>query len=226
MSYNVDHPGLTSTIFISPADLQENSTLTTQIIALENTAFTRLHSAHASNWEAPTIRFPNPQKLFNTIGPSGVIALILDTSRTSAETPVPELVQVHDKYNKEFKKGKLVACALIVPWNGGWEKEGAATETGWEAKAVAVDEEERYLKKGIAIQLIADVKKYLIEKKKKVSGEGKGALTLWVLTGEELNGAYWRRRGFVEVRRKTWKKPTWDCLSEFDMVVLKRESDY
>jgi len=115
---------------------------------------------------------------------------------------------------------KVVACAAAVPWRGGWKRECEGTETGWEIKAIAVDGSPTYLKKGLAVQVMSELERYLVEKTKK---EGEKELTLWILAAECINGAYWRKRGYREVRRSTEGDGTWGCKTSFDLVVFGKD---
>lgn len=122
-------------------------------------------------------------------------------------------------------EGEIVACAAAVPWKGGWHREGSSAEDGWEIKTVCVHE--GYVGRGLASQLVQFLGDYLCThacvKEGDDGGKGKGKMTLWLLVADDLNGAYWRRRGWQEVRRRTEGKGVWGCKGEFDMVVLRRE---
>jgi hypothetical protein len=228
-------PNLTKTLFLSLAELTANPKVADQLAVLINTAFTRSHMNDPNRWNIPCNRFPKTQHMLDTVGKDGVMAVILDESCVGKDH---EAILVEASGNEAAKRGKLIACAAIIPWRGGWEKEGSSSEVGWETKAVAVDENERYLKKGIVIKLLKDIDHYLIEKERVLiaarkvdqmedvsKSEEHSVLTLWLLTAECLNGAYWRRRGYTEVRRKTWSE-IWGCLKSFDMVVMRRDVRY
>ncbi|KAF1951547.1 hypothetical protein CC80DRAFT_480754 [Byssothecium circinans] len=227
-------PSLTPTLFLHLADLKANPKLANQLAILENSAFTRSHAKDPQKWNVPSHRFPTTQHLLDLVGDSGVMAIILDEVRND-ELDDALLVHAPSHDGDGATKGKLVACSAVIPWSGGWEKEGAGTETGWEVKAVAVDEDEMYLGKGIAIKLLADIEKYLIDKERVVTkgisryaqenaalDVDRGILNLWLLVAEDLNGEYWRRRGYSEVRRKTcsW---IWGCHTSFDMLTMRKQ---
>ena len=134
--------------------------------------------------------------------------------------------------------GKVVACAAAVPWTGGWKKEGAGTEDGWEIKAIAVNGDSRYLRTGLAVQVMTSLERRLAETAKKQlqislpngTGSEKSAeaacLTFWILAAECINGSYWRRRGYREVRRTTEGNGTWGCQTSFDLVVFRKDVEY
>lgn len=126
-----------------------------------------------------------------------------------------------------FHTNKVVACAAAVPWKGGWAGEGAGIEEGWEMKTVCVDGDVKFLQKGLASQVLKALEDHLIsnmkiQPQKTCAGEDRGQLQLWILAAECLNGAYWRRKGYVEMRRKTEGVGVWSCKTSFDMVVFRR----
>lgn len=119
--------------------------------------------------------------------------------------------------------GKVIACACAVPWKGGWRKEGAGKEEGWEIKAVAVHEGERYLHRGLAVKCMKALEKDLVEKAKVQQWT---CVTLWLLVAECINGVYWRKRGYQEVRRSTEGDGTWGCKTSFEMVVYRKDVEF
>jgi GNAT superfamily N-acetyltransferase len=131
-------------------------------------------------------------------------------------------------------RGKVVACGATTPWTGGWAKEGAGKETGFEIKAIAVEADERYLRKGLAVQLMAALEGRLIEEMReqlqrcpaedaKEKSGLKGSVVLWIMAAECIAGPYWRRRGYREIRRTTEGNGTWGCKTSFDLLVLRKD---
>jgi hypothetical protein len=122
---------------------------------------------------------------------------------------------------------RVVACAAAVAWNGGWMKEGAGTETGWEIKAISVDGDAKYLRHGLAAQLLDSLERHLIgEMRPQLRSEGvkgEGTLTLWILAAECITGVYWRKKGYREVRRRVEGPGVWSCRTSFEMVVLRKD---
>lgn len=227
-------PRLTSPILLSLDDLTSNIELTSHIAALVNAAFVRAHSRNPEKWDVLVQRFPTTQHLLDTVGTSGVVAVILDESRTEDTS-----IKAQDETGVT-RKGEIIACAIALPWSGGWENEGAATETGWEYKAVCVDGDARYLKKGVAARILQALDDCLVLKEKerlrKCTADARGQesesdtskkalLNLWVLTADCLNGDYWRKKGYTEVRRKTWSG-LWHCKTSFDLLVLRRDVEF
>jgi hypothetical protein len=127
------------------------------------------------------------------------------------------------------KKRKLVAVAAALPWHGG-NLEGIRIEEGWELKAVAVDGDTKYLHRGLATKLCDALTQRLVEQEKirlaGMTGQQTpiiGSVTLWIQAAECINGEYWRRRGYQEVQRRTFGEGTWDCLTSFEMVILRKD---
>lgn len=153
-----------------------------------------------------------------------IVGVILDQDVSASEQ-----VEVPSETEGEGTelKGKVVACAAAVPWTGGWKQEGRDTETGFEIKAVAVDGSERYLRKGLAVNVMGALEGELVKQAKEAKGSGeKRELHLWVLAAECINGEYWKRREYVEVRRSTEGDLTWGCQTSFELVVFRRVVDH
>lgn len=89
---------------------------------------------------------------------------------------------------------------------------------------MCVHGDDKYLRKGLAVKLLGFLDDYLVRQAK--AGGEKGKVTLWILAAECINGVYWRKRGYKEVRRRTEGKGVWGCRTEFDMVVFKREVEF
>jgi hypothetical protein len=219
-------PNLTPSLLFPAHELNTNPVLVTALARLGNAAFSRSKAGNPQTWNPDDIRFPTSQHVLDMAGPSGIVAIILDSSRSSDADAVS--VQVleagNEKGKKEFK-GKLVACTTAVPWAGGWDKEGASTERGWEMKAVCVNGSPAYLRRGLAIQVMQALEDHLVQKRKEELREmevRRDTVAFWILAAEDLNGVYWRKRGYAEVRRG-WYEGIWGCRTRFEMVVLRKE---
>lgn len=184
--------------------------MVSQITDLINEAFSRSKKADPVKWrQGERRRFPNDDLYFEMLGTEGVVAVIFDITE---------------------EKRKVVAVAAAVPWQGGWKKEGAGVEEGWEIKAVAVDADARYLRRGLAVQLYAFLEQHLLLKSKRLGVSTTGRkfdsidqLTFWILAAECINGPYWRKRGYDLVRQETAQSPTWGVLTSFEMIVLRKD---
>jgi hypothetical protein len=157
-------------------------------------------------------RFPTNELYFEMLGSDGVVAVIFDSSSQDGEGD------------------KVVAVAAAVPWGGGWKKEGAGVEEGWEIKAVAVNGDKKYLGRGLALQLYASLEQKLVARSKRLGVSSIGRrfeqndrLTLWILAAECINGVYWRKRGYELVRKDVALPPTWGVQTSFEMIVLRKD---
>ena len=190
--------------------LESDPSLVSQITDLINEAFSRSKKADPVKWrQGERRRFPSDDLYFEMLGKEGVAATIFDITE---------------------EKRKVVAVAAAVPWEGGWKKEGAGVEEGWEIKAVAVDADARYLRQGLAVRLYGFLEQHLLLKSKQqgISTTGRkfastDRLTLWILAAECINGPYWRKRGYELVRQETAEPPTWGVLTSFEMIVLRKD---
>jgi hypothetical protein len=207
------------TLYI-PSDLKANKTLSTSVTKLINNAFYRSKESDPVKWSNDTFRFPTEDALHVMLGDEGsVMAVIFDNSQKAPVT--------NGNGNGNESNGDVVACAAAVPWKGGWMKEGANTESGWELKTVCVDGDPKYHHRGLAVKVMRFLEEYLVANTRRqlqrVGKEGKGTLTLWILAAECINGIYWRKKGYQEVRRKNEGMGVWSCMTSFEMVVLKKE---
>jgi hypothetical protein len=153
------------------------------------------------------------------LGDQGLLCVIYDENEGG-----PEI---------EKGSGKVVACAAAIPWGGGWMKEGKGTEEGWEIKTVCVSGEEMYARKGLAIKVMNVIQETVIRQElarratSEIVGDtntsATGAFTFWILLADCINGAYWKKRGFKEMRRSTVGEGTWGCTADFDMVTARKD---
>jgi hypothetical protein len=237
--YVMTTPQLSTPILIHPADLKADTKLTAQIINLINAAFSRSKQSSSEKWNHTRPRFPSYESYYEMLVEDAVVALIFDHAAKPEDINDSLLGEEVHTREEDKTSNKVVACAAAVPWTGGWAKEGAGKEAGWEIKAVAVDGEDRYLHKGLAVQVMTSLETYLVRKEEMLlqesapmdsmsldEGRQRGCVSLWILAAECINGAYWRRRGFQEVRRRTEGEGTWGCRTSFDLVVFRRDVDF
>ena len=213
MATNLSPPTL-----FTPSDLKSNPTLSKSITQLVNDAFYRSKDIDPVKWSNTTFRFSNEGELHTLLGDEGsVIALIFDESGVAKEAE-----KVNGKENM-----KPVACAAAVPWKGGWARESAGKESGWEIKIVSVDGDPKYHHRGLAVQLLNFLELYLVANARaalqREGKQGEGVLTFWILAAECINGVYWRKKGYQEVRKKVEGPGVWSCKTSFEMVVLRKD---
>ncbi|KAH7384005.1 hypothetical protein BKA66DRAFT_463269 [Pyrenochaeta sp. MPI-SDFR-AT-0127] len=221
-------PNLTHPILYTSAELRSKPAVATSMTQLANQAFYRSKANDPIKWNNTTFRFPNLDALHNMLGEDSIVALMFDYSQRDNEAEAEN--DKHD-FNKQraagFEYTKLIACAAAVPWKGGWAKESAGIESGWEIKAVCVDGDEKYLHRGLAQALLSTLEHHLIAEarlqlRRSGARDRQGELILWILAAECINGVYWRKRGYHEVRRKTEGVGVWSCKTSFEMVVFRK----
>jgi GNAT superfamily N-acetyltransferase len=184
-------------------------------------------------WDNSRVRFPTVETYWDMLDEEAIVALVFDRDAS------PDTVgkEVNGNGSDGESNGKVVACAAAVPWKGGWKKEGAGREDGWEIKAVCVDGDSKYLRKGLAVQVMQALEDELVASAKAQQGKmtngsnlaaepGRGCVALWVLAAECINGAYWQKRGYRELRRSTEGKGTWGCKTSFELVVFRKDVEY
>jgi hypothetical protein len=208
---------------------------TPRLSALINDAFLRSKMPDPEKWNlTPGRRFPTHESYYEMLVDKTIVALIFDQNVHSKDVSKSlEDGQANIAKVGGDAVGKVVACAAAVPWKGGWAKEGAGKEEGWEIKAVAVDGDAQYLHKGLAVQVMGALENALIDQAKRQPSkmileetQKPDCLTLWVLAAECINGAYWRKRGYREIRRSTEGNGTWGCKTSFDIVVFRKDVEY
>ena len=180
-------------------------------------------------WNNDTLRFPTEDAFHAMLTPDSKLAVFFDLDEPYPSEGFSE--RTSSSGTSSFHGKKVIACAAAVPWKGGWRKEHAATETGWEMKAVCVDGNEQYLRKGLAVQLLESLERALITNAREVLRrggvvEGKRELDLWILAAECINGKYWRKKGYVELRRCKEGAGVWSCRTEFEIVVLRKVVEF
>lgn len=231
-------PNLSEVILYTPAELRSDAGVSKQVISLINDAFGRSKLADPHKWDAERPRFPTIEEYYKMLDENSMVALVFDRDASlsigiSARDGNTDIART-----KELgAQGKVVGCAAAVPWKGGWAKEGAGTEDGFEIKATCVDGNEKYIGKGLNLQMMEALTTELIQKSKSRGSSQacapapgnpgdnplRATLTLWILAADCINGVYWRKRGYREVRRKTEGQGTWGCKTEFDMIVLRKD---
>lgn len=229
-------PQLSPPAIISSEKIKQNVKLAKSIRDLCNQAFSRHKHLDPVKWNSTTLRFPDMQIFYNMLTPESVFALVFDQKET---TDVDSNEMVGKTIEEDEASGdnaaelkadmgsKVIACAAAVPWCGGWAREGASTETGWEIKTICVDADPCYLRKGLAIQVLRALESHLVDKaRSSLRADGmeveRGQMDLWVLAAECINGSYWRKRGYERVRSKIEGVGVWSCTASFEMTVFRK----
>ncbi|KAF2751571.1 hypothetical protein M011DRAFT_483461 [Sporormia fimetaria CBS 119925] len=237
-------PPIQQPTLLTPHDISSNSPLLNYLITFINAAFQRSKARFPELWPGnQKQRFQSSEELLKMLGDDGVMCVLYGSEEeeeranpTDSESKVmvgkPELagtatpphnlaVSSPSPPLERTRERKIIACAAIVPWTGGSSEptvyaDPSAQESGWEIKAVCVDASPRYAKTGLAVRMTEFLTKWAREK------SVNGKVEIWIITGEIMQGDYWRRRGFGEVRR-AWAKPgVWGAHERFEMVVLRK----
>ncbi|KAF1848815.1 uncharacterized protein K460DRAFT_404082 [Cucurbitaria berberidis CBS 394.84] len=224
-------PPLSAPTLFTPSELRADAIITASITRLVNDAFLRSHKHDPVKWDCTDLRFATLESYYQMLGEKSVVALIFDDDTTPEEGK--QGLERNRSVDGKWAGKKVVACATAVPWKGGWTKEGAETERGWEMKAVCVDGSAKYARRGLAVQLLQFLEQRLINIEQSKLGfqkrvgeneeRAQGNLNLWILAAECLNGDYWRKRGYQEVRRSTQGAGVWGCQTSFEIVVLRKD---
>jgi hypothetical protein len=227
-------PLLSTPKLFTPSDLKADLRITESITRLANDAFLRPKRSEPERWDLTVLRFPTHESYFAMLDENSIVALIFDNAAEHVEATQANS-GLHINGTTKHAGSKVVACAAAVPWRGGMAREGAGTESGWEIKAVCVDGDEKYLRQGLTIKLLASLEEHLVQRAKAqdqlvdanaTTGRDGKTLTLWILAAECLNGVYWRKRKFVEVRRSWGTDGAWGSKVDFEIVVFKKEVQY
>ncbi|KAH7120903.1 hypothetical protein B0J11DRAFT_407372, partial [Dendryphion nanum] len=146
-------------------------------------------------WDMSDDRLNDGDDLLDTIGDKGVLAVLYD-------------------------KDEPIASAAVASWKGDMESGSVGrNETGWEVKLVTV--KIGYMKQGLAGRCINALEEHLLTQQKETLGDG--PLRLWIQTVDDVNGDYWRRRGWKNVR--SFEKPVgyWGSYHGFHLMILLKE---
>lgn len=215
-------PHLSNPVILARSNLTTNPALKTHLEDFISDAFLRSQLPWPERWDFTLRRFRPGTDLVDMLGGEGLLCVIYDDNEEG-----PKIEQ---------GTGRVVACAAAIPWQGGWMKEGKGVEEGWEIKTVCVSGEERYAGKGLAIKVMSVLEENVIRRElartaasdaaDHTVGDTKtsetGAFTFWVLLADCINGPYWKKRGYKEVRRSTVGEGTWGCKTAFDMVTSRK----
>ncbi|KAH3971309.1 hypothetical protein HBI24_196340 [Parastagonospora nodorum] len=180
-------PCLSAPVLFLPQDLRSDSKLTSQITRLTNDAFRRSKLPDPDKWNYERPRFPTHESYYEMLGDETIVAVIFDQDVCAKHSSASSALE-----SDAITNGKVVACAAAVPWKGGWAKEGAGEEDGWEIKALAVDGDAAYLRKGLAVRVMAALENRLIERTK-----SQQPIVSTVRTGERKDTVK-----FVEARKE------------------------
>lgn len=181
--------------------IRTDAALASTITSFVNEGYRYMSPESASRWDGVYgDRLPNPESIHAALGHDGIFAVIYEPH--DATTPI--------------------ACAATKRWKHDLEGLNEAGEDGWEIITVTTRVE--WMRRGLAGRcvdaLVADVIRQAREGEKRERGS---KVKIWVHTVEDLNGAYWRKKGWEEVR--SYDKPAghWGSKYGYRLLVLLQE---
>ena len=186
--------------------LRDDPVLEQTIRAFVNEGYRYIAPKDASRWEPDLAdRLSTADSLNRELGDHGFFAVIYDPSDHT----------------------KPIACAATRPWTCDLEGGGVGDE-GWEIKTVT--SRAGWRRGGFAGRCVDAIVNELLRKKPQRADfgqHGKPAneqpLKVWVQTVECVNGAYWRKKGWKDVR--AYEKPVghWGSKEGYRLLVLLQE---
>jgi hypothetical protein len=164
-----------------------------------NLSFTQ----HRDHFETP--RFTNAEEFLELLGPDGICAVVrLDTRIVASASAVPWHPDVGGSVYRTLKDERPNDFLLV--------EQGLS----YELKAAVTADAPESRRKGLVERCIGELIARVADRH-----AGERRLLLWVQVAEDLNGAYWRRRGFeqvgpIEVRLKG----SWGSSRDFNFATL------
>ncbi|CAO2649198.1 Nn.00g101470.m01.CDS01 [Neocucurbitaria sp. VM-36] len=171
-----------------------------------NEGYTYIAPKDASRWESDNSdRLPTADSINRELGQDGFFAVMYDPNDNT----------------------KPIACAATTRWKCDLEGGGVGDE-GWEIKIVTSGA--GWMRGGFAARCVDAIVKELqrqnresaeFQHQRKVPNERK--LQVWIQTVECVNGAYWKKKGWTDVR--AYEKPVghWGSKEGYRLLVLLQE---
>jgi len=180
--------------------IRADPSLARTITSFVNEGYRYISPSIASRWETDgSDRLATPSAIHEALGNDGMFAVIYDA---------------RDDTNP-------IACAATTPWTRDLEGFCAAGETGWEIKTVTTRVE--CMRRGLAQRCVDALVAELVRQARE-DGDGE-KLQVWVQAVEDMNGAFWRKKRWVDVR--AYEKPAghWGSKFGYRLLVLLQECD-
>lgn len=160
----------------------------------------------ASGWESDTFdRLPTADSINRELGEDGFFAVMYDPNDDT----------------------KPIACAATTRWKCDLEGGGVGDE-GWEIKTVTA--RAGWMRGGFAGRCVDAIVKELqrqsresVEFQHQCKGSNERKLKVWIQAVECVNGAYWKKKGWTDVR--AYEKPVghWGSKEGYRLLVLLQE---
>ncbi|KAH7072744.1 hypothetical protein BKA63DRAFT_49413 [Paraphoma chrysanthemicola] len=166
------HPQLQPTLYSAFA-LLCSPTLAHTLTAFVNEGYRSTPLRHPLHWDTEIDdRFPDANSIHKCLGLDGIFAVLYDPQDSS----VP------------------IACASMTRWSGDLVTFAAEGESGWEIKTVTTHRDWR----GLGLPgLCVDA---LVQRALRMEDENDRKVQIWLQAVEELNGEFWRKKGWTEIR--------------------------
>jgi GNAT superfamily N-acetyltransferase len=182
------------------SEIRADTTLANILTTFVNKGYRYFTPETALRWNRSAMggeRLKDSAAIHDTIGHDGMFAVAYDAR--DGTTPL--------------------ACAAARQWTHDLEGVSAAGEKGWEV--VTVTTRADWMRRGLAGQCIDALVEELIRRAREDGSDER--LQVWVHVVECLNGAYWRKKGWAEVR--TYEKPAghWGSKFGYRLLVLRRD---
>jgi GNAT superfamily N-acetyltransferase len=183
--------------------IHADSSLASTITAFVNEGYRYVSPKSAPRWN-PTFsdRLPTPESLHEVLGNDGVFAVIYNP---------------HDK-------SIPIACAALKPWKGDYGGYVEPRAGGWEVLTVTTHV--GWMRRGLARRCVDALIDDLVERTRKTDkGNSDAKVQIWIHAVEDLNGAYWKKQGWAEIR--SYPRPAGEFGSKegYKLLVLLQEFD-
>ncbi|KAH4608916.1 hypothetical protein HBH82_064550 [Parastagonospora nodorum] len=181
------------------ADAALVNTLTTFI----NEGYRYLTPESATRWDGVYggERLSQSHSIHDALGHDGMFAVIYD---------------VHDSATP-------IACAAAKRWESDLDDYSAADEDGWEILMVAT--RVGWMRRGLAGRCVDALVAKLISQTREDEAreDGHAKVKIWIHAVEDLNGAYWQKKGWAVIR--AYEKPAghWGSILGYRLLVMPRE---
>ncbi|KAK7190361.1 uncharacterized protein CC84DRAFT_1167530 [Paraphaeosphaeria sporulosa] len=194
-------PPIVQTHLHRASDILKDNALAHTLTTFINEGYATSSLYPSTRWDHQPVRFHTPTDIHDMLGTDGMIAAIYHISREGGQT-------------------EPVAVASISRWHGDMDGVGAQDEDGWEIKAVTT--KSGWGKMGLVGRCIETITQDLIAQEQ---SHGEEKVKLWLHAVEEVNGDYWRRRGWNDVRGFNRPEGYWGSKFGFRLSVLLKEVD-
>jgi hypothetical protein len=181
------------------ADIYADPTLEQRVRNFANEGYLFIAPKDASRWDPDdSPRLPTSESIRNELGDRGFFAVLYDPNDDT----------------------KPIACAASTPWKCDLEG-GGRGDKGWEIKIVTSGA--GWMRGGNAGRCVKAIIDELVEQEQKKDSTTERKIKVWVQTVACVNGAYWTKKGWKEVRSYDKPKGHWGSKLGYQLLVLLQE---